>query len=184
MTPDGSSPVYEARYGWDRKTISVVAMAAVLTVLLIVTDVSTALRVTGLALFGGGALFMAFVALSRRPAFRVDASGVLLGGSPGRYRATTAHVPWQDITAIVLWRQKTPGSAMPWVGVVLRPGAVIPPGPGQGEVARATLRALVPHVPADVVLTSRAVNGWRLDRTALTTAVGTFATGIPVVDAG
>ncbi|WP_327708256.1 hypothetical protein OG912_04330 [Streptomyces sp. NBC_00464] len=184
MTKDAASGVYEARYGWDGKTLGVVAGAAALTLLLVVSDAPPVLRAICVVLFGGGGLFMAFVALSRRPAFRVDGKGVLLGGSPARYRATTVHVPWQDITAIVLWQQKMPGGSLPWVGVALRPGAVPPPAPGQGEIARATLRALLPNVPADVVLTSRAVSGWRLDRAALDSAVDAFAPGIPVVDAG
>jgi hypothetical protein len=32
----------------------------------------------------------------------VDASGVTLGGSPGRYRSTTCLIPWSDIKEIVL----------------------------------------------------------------------------------
>lgn len=175
--------MYEAKYGWNRKTVLVVCVAAVFTVLLLTLDVSAPVRWAGIVLFGGGGLLMAYNALSRKTAFRVDASGVLLGGTPLRYAATTAHVPWADIAALVLWRQHVPGTAMPWIGIVLHPGVTPPPGPGQGTLARATLRALVPHVPEDVVLTSRAVNGWRLDRAALATAVGAVAPDVPVVEA-
>ncbi|MFD4759309.1 hypothetical protein ACFWOJ_10520 [Streptomyces sp. NPDC058439] len=183
MTTDKMSPVYEVRYGWDGKTLGVVAVSAVFTVILLVADASPVLRGLGLALFGGGGLFMAFTAMSRKPAFRVDETGVLLGGSPARYRATTAHVPWQDITAIVLWRQQSAAN-IPWVGVARRPGAAPLPGPGQGRFAQATAQAFVPGVPADVVLASRTVAGWRLDRTRLAAAVDRFAPGVPVVDAG
>lgn len=183
MNANGTHGVYEARYGWNPRTVGVVAVAVVFTVLLIVLDVSAPMRWAGIVLFGGGGLLMAYGALSRRAAFRVDADGVLLGGSPVRYRATTARVPWEDVAAVVLWRQTVPGSGMEWIGVACRPGAAPPPGPGRGTLARATLRALVPHVPEDVVLASRAVNGWRLDRDALTAAVGTFAPGVPVVRA-
>lgn len=133
MTKDAASGVYEARYGWDGKTLGVVAGAAVLTMLLLVSDAPPVLRAICVVLFGGGGLFMAFVALSRRPAFRVDGKGVLLGGSPARYRATTVHVPWQDITAIVLWQQKMPGGSLPWVGVASGRAPSRRPPPGRGK---------------------------------------------------
>lgn len=183
MTTDEASPLYEARYGWDRRTTAVVATAAVFTAVLPMTDASPVLRVLGIVLFGGGGLLMAVNALSRKVAFRVDGTGVLLGGSPARYAATTAHVPWQDIAAVVLWRQGT-AAGMPWVGVARHPGSEPLPGPGQGRAAHATVRALVPHVPADVTLASRAVTGWRLDREQLAAAVTHFAPDVPVVDAG
>src|SRR5690606_30516396 len=107
---DGTSPVYEARYGWDLKTTGVVLFAVVLSGLLLLLDFSPVEQVLGLLLLGGRALIMAGSALSRKAAFRVDGTGVLLGGSPFRYRATTAHVPWADITGFVLWRQDLGGA--------------------------------------------------------------------------
>jgi hypothetical protein len=35
----------------------------------------------------------------------VDASGIILGGTPPRYRSGTRFVPWADIKKIVLWQQ-------------------------------------------------------------------------------
>ncbi|MEV5158625.1 MULTISPECIES: hypothetical protein [unclassified Streptomyces] len=182
MTTEKAAPSYEVRYGWDLRTTAIVAAAAVFTAGLAALDVSVVLRVLGIALFGGGGLLMAVNALSRKVAFRVDGEGILLGGSPARYAATTAQVPWEDIAAVVLWRQGT-AAGMPWVGVARRPGAGPLPGPGQGEAAHAVVGALVPHVPADVTLASRAMTGWRLDRDRLTAAVARFAPGTPVVDA-
>ncbi|GAB7106686.1 hypothetical protein JCM4814A_50000 [Streptomyces phaeofaciens JCM 4814] len=175
----GSSPEYEARYGWDRRTVGVVAVSAVFTVALLLPGIPLLARILGLPLFGAGGLFMAYVALSRKVAFRVDETGVLLGGSPARYAATTGHVPWADITGVVLWRQEAGDASLPYVGVTRREGA--PALPGDGPTARAVVAHLVP-VPADVAMASRAVTGWRLDRNRLVAAVAHFAPGIPVRD--
>ncbi|MER7759214.1 hypothetical protein [Streptomyces sp. NPDC097619] len=179
-SPPGSGPVYEARYGWDLRTVGVVAICAVFTVALLLLDtIPLFARVIGLPLFGGGGVLMAYSALSRRVAFRVDAVGVLLGGSPARYAATSALVPWADVTGLVLWRQDAVGAKLPYVGVTRRPGS--PALPGDGPKARAVLAALVP-VSADVAMSSRAVSGWRLDERRLAAAVEHFAPGTPVRD--
>ncbi|MFJ6567929.1 hypothetical protein ACIQNU_10925 [Streptomyces sp. NPDC091292] len=174
---------YEARYGWDRRTTGIVVVCAVFTACLVPPVAPLALRIVGLLLFGGGGLFMAYAAFSRKVAFRIDANGVLLGGNPVRYKATTAQVPWSDIQAVVCWRQHTAAS-IPYVGLALRADAAPVPGAARGSVARATLRALVPHLPADVVALSRPVSGWRLDRDRLAAAMAGFAPGVPLTDAG
>jgi hypothetical protein len=125
---------------------------------------------------------MAAVGLSHRVAFRVDAGGVTLGGTPPRYRAGTRVVPWGDIERVVLWQQQLPyGRTMPWVGLVRRAGA--PPLGGRG--AQATGRAVAgvltpPGVSADILAASRAVNGWTLDPGQLARAVGHFAPDVLV----
>jgi hypothetical protein len=113
---DTKSPVYEARYGWDRRTVGVVAVSVFFTAVLLLPDIPLFARILGIPLFAGGAVVMSAAALSRKAALRVDGTGVLLGGSPPRYAATTAHVPWADITAVVLWAQDTAGGALPYVG--------------------------------------------------------------------
>ncbi|MGW0826122.1 hypothetical protein [Streptomyces sp. NPDC002845] len=173
------SPVYQARYGWDLRTTGVVALSAVFTAVLLLPDVPLFAQILGLPLFGAGGLFMAYVALSRKVAFRVDETGVLLGGSPARYRATTTHVPWDDITGFVLWHQAAGSASLPYVGVIRREGA--PALPGDGPEARAALKHVVP-VSADVAMTSRAVTGWRFDKDRLVAAVAHFAPDIPVHD--
>ncbi|KAB8169896.1 hypothetical protein FH609_006415 [Streptomyces sp. 3MP-14] len=179
-----SEEAYEVRYGFDRRTLAVLAVSALFTVFLLVpgTGMSLGLRVAGLVLFAGGGLLMAAGALTRRTALRVDATGVLLGGSPVRYQATTAQVPWQDIRNVTLWRQRVPnGRPLLWIGVTRREGAPPLPGPGQGPVGRAVAGALVP-VPHDLLMASRQVNGWRLDRDQLAAALARFAPGVELVD--
>ncbi|MEU5344111.1 hypothetical protein AB0H18_25275 [Streptomyces sp. NPDC020766] len=174
---DDALPVYQARYGWDRRTTGIVAGSAAFTAILLLPGVPLLGQILGLPLFSAGGLLVAYTALSRKVALRVDETGVLLGGSPARYRATTTHVPWGDITGFVFWRQAASGTSVLYVGVTRRKGA--PALPGSGPVARAALKRLVP-VPPDVAMSSRAVNGWRLDKERLTAAVAHFAPGTPV----
>lgn len=180
---DSEDAVYEARHGFDRRTSGVLAVAVLFSAVLLVPGTGTplALRIAGTVLFTGGGLVMAAGSLTRRVAFRVDGTGVLLGGSPLRYRTTTVHVAWEDITEVVLWRQHLPNASVPWVGVSRRNGAPPLPGPGQGSTARALGGALVP-VPVEVLMTSRAVSGWRLDKQRLAEAVAHFAPGVPIRD--
>jgi hypothetical protein len=133
--------------------------------------------------FGGGALvFIASIA-TRRVALRVDASGVTLGGSPGRYGATTVLIPWADIREIVLWRQPMPyGRSVRYVGVARRKGTRPLAGRRGQRAAKATARALTPGVSGDTLLASRAVNLWHLDTQRMAAAVAHFAPGVRVID--
>jgi hypothetical protein len=175
--------VYEARYGWNRRSGRLIIMAGVFVVLGVTVPMSLVLRVVTLVFFGGCLLvFIASVA-SRRVALRVDASGVTLGGSPGRYRATTRLIPWTDIREIVLWRQRLPaGRTMRYVGVARREGTPPLTGPGAQRTSQAVARALTPDISGSLLLASRAVNLWPLDESRLATAVAHFAPGIRVRD--
>jgi hypothetical protein len=93
---------YEERYGFAPKTLGLISIGVVFTLAAIFVPTGTLLRVVWLVFFGGGGVVALVVALSRRVALRVDESGIALGGSPLRYAATTAHVPWRDIEAVVL----------------------------------------------------------------------------------
>src|SRR6266851_10133880 len=66
------------------------------------------MRIFVIVFFGGGASFFLGVICTHRVAFRVDASGVTLGGMPPRYRAQTRLIPWADIEKIILWKQQLP----------------------------------------------------------------------------
>lgn len=170
---------YVERYLWNRRTKSLVIGGA----LSVAVSVGVAMPlVPTIVLFGGGMLVVLWGVLGRRVALRVDADGVTLGGSPMRYRATTTVVPWADIVAVVLWQQVLPaGTLMPYLGLQRRPGAAPlagPPGRRGGTVPA----GLVPDLPADVLMSGRAVNGWRLDRRGLARAVAVFAPDAWVLD--
>jgi hypothetical protein len=109
--------VYVARYGWNGRSGGLIIGAAVFVLIAVTVPMSLALRVVTLVLFGGGALvFIASIA-TRRVALRVDARGITLGGSPGRYRSTTRH-PGRLARAVPLHNPP------PWAA---RPGGTAPP---------------------------------------------------------
>ncbi|MGH3187822.1 MAG: hypothetical protein ACRDPY_47320 [Streptosporangiaceae bacterium] len=174
--------VYVARYGWNRRSGSLVIGAAVFVLVALTVPMSLALRVVTLVFFGGGALvFIANIA-SRRVALRVDAGGITLGGSPGRYRSATRLIPWADIREVVLWRQPMPyGRSMRYVAVVRRKGARPLAGRRGQRAGKVTARALTP-VSGDTLLASRAANLWRLDADRMSAAVAHFAPGVRVID--
>jgi hypothetical protein len=183
MSRVGAEPgVYVARYGWNGRSGGLVIGAAVFVLIAVTVPMSLALRVVTLVLFGGGALvFIASIA-TRRVALRVDASGITLGGSPGRYRSTTRLIPWADVREVVLWRQPMPyGRSVRYVAVARHRGAPPLAGRRGRRAGQVTARALTP-VSGDTLLASRAANLWRLDPDRMTAAVAHFAPGVRVVD--
>ena len=175
--------VYVARYGWNGRSGGLIIGAAVFVLIALTVPMSLALRVVTLVLFGGGALvFIASIA-TRRVALRVDASGITLGGSPGRYRSTTRLIPWADVREVVLWRQPMPyGRSVRYVAVARHRGAPPLAGRRGQRAGKVTARALTPGVSGDVLLASRAANLWRLDADRMTAAVAHFAPGVRVID--
>ncbi|MES4900822.1 MULTISPECIES: hypothetical protein [unclassified Streptomyces] len=173
--------MYEVRYGWNRKNVFVIAFLAVGgTGAVTLPDKPLYVRIVALLFCVVGGVFTAYSSIRGKVALRVDETGVLFGGNPALRSSAAVHVPWQDITAVVLWRQHSAAS-IPYIGLARREGAPAVPGSVRGVVGRATMRALVPHLPSDVDV-SRPESGWRLDRDRLRAAVARFAPGIPVVD--
>ncbi|GAB3119636.1 hypothetical protein GCM10027160_34060 [Streptomyces calidiresistens] len=174
---------YEERFGWDRRTLGTVALCAVFVGLASLPGMPVVMRVLVYALFGVGGLVMVFVAFSRKVALRVDERGVLLGGSPLRYSATTARVRWNTIEAVVLWEQRLRHTRMLYVGLARLPGSPPLPGPGRGLDPPIVGARSVGHVPPEVLAASVCVNGWRLDEARLAAAVARFAPpGVRVID--
>jgi len=171
---------YEVRYGPTVGSVVSLAGTLALTVACSLAGLPPALRVVGVVLFGSISLVMAVVMVRRQVAFRVDSAGITVAGSPLRYQAGLLHVPWNEVRAIVLWKQHTAANN-PHVGVQRYEGG---PPRQVGRVQRRILRAAVPHVPAEVVECSRPIIGWRLDRDRLASAVAHFAPHVEIVDAG
>jgi hypothetical protein len=174
--------IYVARYGWNRRSGSLIIGAAAFVLVALTAPMSLALRVVTLVFFGGGALVVIANIASRRVALRIDASGITLGGSPGRYRSTSRLIPWADIREVVLWRQPMPyGRSIRYVAVARRKGAPPLAGRRGRRVGQVTARTLTP-VSGDTLLASRAANLWRLDADRMSAAVAQFAPGVRVVD--
>lgn len=174
-----ASGVYEERYAWSRRTTSVVIGG----VLAVAVSAGVAMPLLpAMVLFGAGLLAVAWGLLSRRVALRVDAAGVTLGGSPLRYRGTTVLVAWTDIMTVVLWQQvRLDGALVQYLGLQRRPGTAPLPEPARRR-GRDTAAGLAPALPAEVIMASRAVTGWRLNRRDLARAVAGFAPETRVLD--
>jgi hypothetical protein len=100
--------------------------------------------------------------LTRRVALRADEAGVTLGGVGLFGLRRPVFVPWQDIIAIVRFREPR------LVGLQLRPDV-----PRPGGLSRLRYR-----VPADIV---RPVVGYRIDSVALIWAVVTYAPHVEIL---
>jgi hypothetical protein len=184
MAAMSTNEAYVTRYGFPPKHWGVIAIAATFTLLAIFLPMGTFLRIATLVFFGGGGVLLLVAGLSRKVALRVDESGVTLGGSPLRYAATTAHVPWRDVEAVVLWRQEL-AAGMPYIGVLRPHGAPALPGIPTGTAGRAMMSAtekLAGAPDARLVTASRAITGWHLDDDRLATAMQRFAPGVPLID--
>ncbi|MFE2972678.1 hypothetical protein ACFXKC_55990 [Streptomyces sp. NPDC059340] len=176
-------PEYEVHCGWTWPNTLLVIVCFVFAAILLAPGGPLYMRVLGGLFFGGGGLMMAVMALSRAVVLRVDEKGVLLGGMPPGNRATTTVVPWSEIEAIVLWRQRAPFTFRSlYVGVQRHPGLPPLPGLAGSRFLRTANRCLVHVVPADVVMASRAMTLWNLDEDRLARAVAHFAPHVAMVD--
>lgn len=183
--------IYQARFGWTTQTTRVVASALVFLAVTALPGFPLWFAVVVYVLFGGGTIFFLIRTLSGALALRVDERGVTIGRLPGLNGTTTWEVPWDNITAVVLFEQVLMSSplrrkplAMGYVGLQLRERPVDGIPGGQGRFARTVSGPTLRHVPASVVAGSLAISGWRLDRERLDRAVAAFAPGVRVVDLG
>ena len=175
--------VYVARYGWNRRSGSLITGAAVFVLAGLTVPMSLALRVVAIVFFGGCALVFIAAVASRRVALQVDSNGITLGGSPVRYRSTICLIPWTDIEQIVLWRQAMPhGGSMRYISVDGRDGVLARAGYRGQRAIQPGAGAVVLGNRDGMLLARRAVNLWRLDAHQLAAAVSHFAPGVPVVD--
>jgi hypothetical protein len=145
-------------------------------------------RVMTFAIFGVFGLYSLACVLSRKVAFRVNQSGITLGGDPFRYRSTTRLFPWADISKIVIWQRELPVTIWRWtvfslpiryIGLQRHPGAPPVSGDGTGRLDRAGFTAPVEGIAAGA---ARKVTAWKLNADQLAIAVATYAPNVPVED--
>jgi hypothetical protein len=177
--------VYEVRLGFIRRDLLLLPAGVVFLAVGVLMLREEPVPGVGATVLGGGILLLRLVSvLSRRVALRVDAAGVTLGMTPPWPSSRTAVVPWSDIEAIVLWTQHAGGTTIPYIGLRRRPGLPPLPGSARSRTLRRLNRAMVPHVPPDVLADSRPAAFWRLHRPSLETAVRHFAPAVEIVDLG
>jgi hypothetical protein len=163
--------LYHARYGLTGRMLLHIASSAGLVLVAMFVPMPTLGRVAVGGVFGLSfvMLIAMFLTTRNKVALGIDPQGITLGGLQFRYTRTTLVVPWQDIAAVVLFEQRVGRTKMPYLGLK---GHTPLRDPVSGGPTRQKLSAaLIPHIDADVVTTSRAVNGWKLDRERLAAAI-------------
>lgn len=73
-----------------------------------------AIRVMVIVVFSYFGLSSLAGVLRRKIAFRVDQTGITLGGGPFRYGATTRFFPWANISQIIIWQRQIPFTVWRW----------------------------------------------------------------------
>lgn len=185
-------PVYQARYGWSRTSLSLLAGG-----LLLISPVLLGWQavVIEIVCIPCGVFLLANVlsALIGRPvAFRADEWGVAIGGNPIPfwYRASTRFVPWTQIEQVRIWHRDFPLTVggrtlcnlnrLRYVGLVRRPNG--PPLSERGLLGSYANRPVYKG-PSDIMAgAARVVSMWKLDRNRLELAVSTFAPGVAVIE--
>ncbi|TDC59016.1 hypothetical protein E1200_32635 [Actinomadura sp. GC306] len=177
MTRDA---VYETRFGLTGQGILILLTSiGFCSIFIFVPDISLTMRLIGTTFFGLIGTATLGIVLTRRVALRVDADGVTLAGYPIRYRATLLYVPWTEVQAIVLWAQHG-RSTLPYIGIRRNKDArKMKP---MGRVNRWLTSWVVPHIPLDLVQSSRPIINWRLDHDRLAKAVATHAPDVQIVN--
>ncbi len=100
--------VYEERYHWTQTSTTILIGCGMLMNIGALAGsprTSVVLQVLLVAAGGCGAFFDVLYPASRKVALRVDASGITLGGSPLRYKATTRVIPWPEVQGVFLWQR-------------------------------------------------------------------------------
>jgi hypothetical protein len=157
---------------------SLVAMAlgVVIAIAGIVSDVpedpKLILIAGGLAIPFAVLLLLGPPVLRRRAALRVDADGVFFEGRPPLFKLTSAYARWEAIEAIYLFKVRHGFYVATYVGLEGRDGVA----PIETLLPKSVART-IPHVPLEIVMASRPVYNWRLDKQALKNA-----SPVPVVD--
>ncbi len=152
-----SAPEYEVRYGFPpsyARLLFVCVAFALASVFIFALP--TALQAAELVIFGGGGLALLALGLraTRLAALRVDESGLTLGGSPMNYRTTTQVVPWPELRAVRLSRQR--------------------------EMARLPVVTAIRRGNQEPL--SKPVQGWSLDADRLAEALKAFGPRVSLTD--
>ncbi len=165
-----SGPAYQASYGRTWKHFIGIGFGFVVSAIFLPAAVPAWQKLIVVGVFGGTAVMLARMALSRKSALRVDAAGVTIRPYPLRFKVI-AFYPWEDVDRILLMPLgHTPAQ---YVQIKLRDGAT---WSGSGSVRPRSQKALY-FAGAGV-----AVNGWTLHPDRLAAAVARFAPSVQVID--
>ena len=178
---------YVARFGWTRRDLLLLPVCGLFVVVGVAMASSGEMVMGPLAvLLGGGYLALSTTcAVSRRIALAVTEQGMTFGAVPPWPASRTAHVPWDDVESVVVWRQSAGDTSTRYIGVLRRAGAPPLPGSMRSRTLMKVGRALVPaDVSEPLMVDSRPVAFWRLDQERLSAALHRYAPHVAVIDEG
>lgn len=179
--------VYEIRYGWNSGTTKVVLGCALFVVAGLIPGIWTGrvrvdgilmpdwflptMRVVDFVFFGGGLLFIAWRAMSRKVVLRVDGNGITpAGGQP---------MSWAGVHTIELFTQVVSAGRRT---VYERKLAIYrPPGVGEASGLSYKLRRTMQTADGPLVGGVRSLQGLTFDQVAFAAAVGRFAPRVRLV---
>jgi hypothetical protein len=174
--PAGESPIYKAKYGWNRQSAKVIGGSLAFCVVMLVIPAPLWARIFVVGFFGLCALIITAASLTRRTALRIDSAGVALCQSPLQPRSA-AFYPWEDVEKILIWQFQR----LRHVGVQRREGAA-PLSKRVRPTSRAALARTSPGIPLEAAATAVAASGWFLDPERPADAVARFAPTVEVLD--
>jgi hypothetical protein len=179
---------YEARFGWNRRNVIVVALGLGALAFAVAKQfgadryplwASALLGLLGVIVLAG----VTAMAANRRVALRADESGLTLVGSPLRSAMVTLHFPWPSIEAIVLWGEKLPGGKgnLSHIGVRLREGTPSACHDPKAAFFWKTAQDMAPGgAPPQLVDASVSFGSWRWDLGRLDAAVAHYSPGLTI----
>ncbi|GAA0908199.1 hypothetical protein GCM10009557_82880 [Virgisporangium ochraceum] len=180
---------YVVRFGWTLRDVIMVPACAAFVLLGALSVADEPVMGVLCILLGGLYLALLLTAwASRRAALAVTEEGITLGALPPWPASKATFVPWSYIDAVVLWRQRTVRvlvwrQSIYYIGVERRAGAPPQSGLAQNRALRKVGKAFVPgDVSEDLMVDSRQISFWRLDRERLAAAVDHFAPDVRVED--
>ncbi len=156
---DGSESMYEARHRFTRQMAGACAgcIAFLLAALL---PIPWPIAILDVVVFGFFLIYGMWRSLGHRVAFRVDVSGVTLGGAPPFYRRSMAFIPWGDVKFLQVYLLPVGRQEIPYIRVSRRHGCPpLPSGFGYGYFNQ--------HLMGEDFTAHRQVQSWELDVTQL-----------------
>ncbi|MFD9126735.1 hypothetical protein [Kitasatospora sp. NPDC059571] len=174
---ESHSSVYEARYGWYRRSV----VAALISLLPLALGLALQLPAWCVVLFsvafgGLGVITTVVVASSRRVAVRMDDRGVTLGRVPLPTGSRELSVPWEDIELVRVWQPRIGSSTFPkaqYISLERRAGS--PPLTGHPDLFRPS------NVAEELPPASKKLSWCELDPARLQAAVTAFAPEVRLV---
>jgi hypothetical protein len=186
---------YVARFGFDARTVLVLIGIVVFLIGIIWVPIGPssrfpiamqyALKIVGIPVVLAHALWLAINAAHGGVALRVDQHGITLGAPRLRQIGSSGsplRCSWDQVTEIVLFHRHGGRVRPTFISLRLRSDAQATATTFDTDSQRSNMsHRWAAQVPEDVLMRSRGIIGWRLDREHLREAVARYAPHVQIV---